>query len=136
MTSTSPTTRQPVAPATDTLPRGTQGFTGQPSEPRGGVTGSPSFSSDGNLLAFGSTIANLVYGDGNAPHGETPGLDGSDAFVVQRKVLSPVPAETYISPAPAGAAPAPEWRLGATAHSLRDGAGRLRARGAGPRPPP
>jgi hypothetical protein len=107
--------------ANDTLTRVTGGFQGQPSEPASGLTGSPSFSSDGSSLAFGSSIADLVYGDGNAPHGETPGFDGSDAFVVRRKVLSPTPAETYISPAPAGPALAPAWRLGVTAHSRRDG---------------
>jgi hypothetical protein len=107
--------------ANDTLTRVTQGFHGRPSEPTSGLTGSPSFSADGNSLAFGSTIADLVYGDGNAPHGETPGFDGSDAFLVKRKVLSPAPAETYISPAPAGPPLAPTWRLGVTAQSRTDG---------------
>jgi hypothetical protein len=107
--------------ANDTLTRVTHGFQGQPSEPVSGLTGSPSFSADGNSLTFASSIANLVYGDGNAPRGETPGFDGSDAFLVHRKVLSPVPAETYVSPAPAGPDLGVPWRLGATAYSRRDG---------------
>jgi hypothetical protein len=109
--------------ANDTLTRVTHGFRGEPSEPAGAVSGSPSFSSDGNTLAFSSTANNLVYGDGNGPPGGKPNgvFDGSDAFISKRKILSPTPAETYISQAPAGPALNPEWRLFVTAHSRRDG---------------
>jgi hypothetical protein len=107
--------------ANDTLTRVTQGFQGQPSEPTSGLSGSPSFSADGNTLSFSSTGTNLVYGDGNSPHGEASVFDGSDAFVVRRKVLTPTPAETYISAAPGAPPLAPVWRLDATARSRRDG---------------
>ncbi len=61
----------------DTLTRVTKGFEGEPSEAASGtgLTYSPSFSSDGNLLAFSSEADNLVYGDGN---------QADDAFVVSR----------------------------------------------------
>jgi Tol biopolymer transport system component len=108
--------------ANDTLTRVTRGFKDESSEPASGVSGSPSFSADGNLLAFSSTAANLVYGDGNAAHGEIrDGFDGSDAFVTRRRVITPTPAETYVSPAPAGPALTADWRLYVTAHSRADG---------------
>ena len=121
--------------ADDTLTRVTQGFEGQPSEEphdeaQAGVdpytdqegSFSPSFSNDGNTLAFASTASNLVYGDGNGtgPEATFP-FDGSDAFVVRRKLFTPTMTETYVSPAPAGPAIVPNWRLGATALSRRNG---------------
>ncbi len=106
----------------DTLTRVTQGFDGEQSEPAGGVSGSPSFSADDDTLAFSSTAVNLVYGDGNAPHGEARnGFDGSDAFVVHRKQFSPTPAESFISTPPGGPQLVQAWRLGVTARSRRDG---------------
>ncbi len=53
---------------------------------------SPSFSTDGDILAFSSTASNLVFGDGNAPPlGLRPAgsVDGSDAFVVSTACSSP-----------------------------------------------
>ncbi len=128
--------------ADNTLTRVTHGYEGGPSEhPHTEVTAgkenqyeirtdgatSPSFSGNGDILAFSSTASNLVYGDGNTP-GQVPNggsADGSDAFFVAREVFSPEPAETYISSAPASPLRAPAWRLGVTAFSLANGSVRL-----------
>ncbi|HEY2181676.1 MAG TPA: hypothetical protein VGH09_08405 [Solirubrobacteraceae bacterium] len=102
----------------DTLTRVTQGFEGGPSEgPVGSghepsFTGSPSFTTDGNLLAFSSNSTNLVYGDGNK---------NSDAFVVDRRVFTSESPVSEISGAPVSPALAPAWQLQATALSRRDG---------------
>jgi Tol biopolymer transport system component len=83
---------------------------------------SPSFTEDGNTLAFASTASNLVYGDGSPHPLEDAGdLDGSEAFLVSRKDFSTVSTETYVSPVPPGPQPAPVWQLGATALSRKDG---------------
>jgi hypothetical protein len=123
--------------ANETLTRVTQGFEGGPSEhphrakpagedpynrPADGAL-SPSFSSDGNVLAFSSTAANLVYGDGNTPplgH-ESEIFDGSDAFVVRREQFPFTPTEGYVSSAPPLPSLTPAWRMGATALSRPDG---------------
>lgn len=91
---------------------------------------SPSFSGTGNLLAFASTAANIVYGDGNTPalvNGklEQSEFDGSDAFLVGRIPFVATPTETYVSGAPAVAGVGPQWQLGVTAASLSDGKVRL-----------
>jgi hypothetical protein len=88
---------------------------------------SPSFSEDGDILAFSSTASNLVYGDGNTPGREpiSGSADGSDAFFVPREVFSSAPAETYVSSAPPSPLLGPEWRLGVTALSLANGSVRL-----------
>jgi hypothetical protein len=90
---------------------------------------SPSFSADGDALAFSSTASNLVFGDGNTPpvtlEEPSGSADGSDVFVVPREVFAPQPAETYVSAAPPGPTVTPEWRLGLTALSLANGAVRL-----------
>ncbi len=121
----------------DTLTRVTHGFEGGPSErphkeqissirpyleDTDGAL-SPSFSADGSELAFSSTAANLVSGDGNTPptEADTGLADGSDAFVVRRAAFSPTPVEASISPAPPGPVVVPEWRLGVTARSLANG---------------
>lgn len=102
----------------DTLTRVTQGFEGGPSEaPTGSghqpsFTGSPSFTTDGNVLAFSSNSTNLVYGDGNR---------NSDAFVVDRRLFTSSSPISEISAAPASPALAPAWNLQATALSRRDG---------------
>jgi hypothetical protein len=99
----------------DTLTRVTQGYEGQPSEPTSNTetfTGSPSFSDDGNLLAFSSLSDNLVYGDGN---------HNSDVFVVARKRFPSNPTAQEVSAAPANPALQPSWQLQATALSRRDG---------------
>jgi Tol biopolymer transport system component len=101
--------------ADDTLTRVTQGYEGEASEAPSGVKGvasSPSFSADGNLLAFSSEADNLVYGDGNK---------ADDAFVVPRIrfVSTPTPQEFSGTTPPIGLAPA--WQLGLTAYSRRDG---------------
>lgn len=88
---------------------------------------SPSFSEDGNLLAFSSTASNLVYGDGNTPppgSSPSPGQgprDGGDVFVVPREVFSPDPTPQVVSPAPPSPTPIPLWTLGVTSASLRNG---------------
>lgn len=121
--------------ANETLTRVTQGFEGGPGEhTHGPVTAgrdpytstdgalSPSFSADGDLLAFSSTASNLVYGDGNTPPsaGSTR-FDGSDAFVVERVDFQGSPAQQYVSPPPPNPPLVPAWLLGVTAVSRRDG---------------
>jgi hypothetical protein len=122
-----------------TLTRVTQGYEGGPGEhphilrptgqdpyeedDDGGLA--PSFSADGQRLAFSSTAANLVWGDGNTPALEpagTPGRsDGADAFVLERRTFGSLPAPSYISPAPAGPLLTPAASLSATAVSRPDG---------------
>lgn len=126
-----------------TLTRVTQSLEGGPSEhphqesgsgttpySQGDGALSPSFSDNGDLLAFSSTAANLVYGDGNTPplvNGqlEKTEFDGSDAFVVARIPFVETPTESYVSSAPGLPRLGLEWRLGATAASLVDGRVRL-----------
>ncbi len=93
----------------DTLTRVTEGFEGGPSEhphePKpssedpyqliGDGALSPSFSDDGDTLAFTSTASNLVFGDGNTPPLGTSAFDGSDAFVVSRMIFTPTPTPQY-----------------------------------------
>jgi hypothetical protein len=126
--------------ANDTLTRVSTGYAGGPSE-HPGVTSqtppalptdgalSPSFSADGNTLAFASTASNLIYGDGNTPAagGEicTCSSDGSDVFDVERRQFPPTTVEQYVSAAPANPEVAPEWRLGVTAVSSSNGTVRL-----------
>jgi hypothetical protein len=122
----------------DTLTRVTSGYEGGPSSRPHYVSGSedpyytsgggaadgalsPSFSDDGDLLGFSSTASNLVYGDGNTPTlGEQVqgAFDGSDVFVVPRKIFPPEEAATYVSSPPANPPLIPEWLLGVTALSL------------------
>jgi hypothetical protein len=82
---------------------------------------SPSFSSDGEVLAFSSTADNLVYGDGNTPAFNDPNVDGSDVFSIGRLTFNRIPTPQAISAAPQGPPLTPQWRLGATALSLGDG---------------
>ena len=101
--------------ASDTLTRVTEGYEGQASEVTPGATTattSPSFSSDGDLLAFSSNSDNLVYGDGNK---------AADAFVVRRERFASSPPTQEVSPQPLLAPLAPRWLLQATARSRRDG---------------
>jgi hypothetical protein len=119
----------------DTLTRVTQGFGGgaseHPHEARaagedpyfksGDGALSPSFDDEGALTAFASTASNLVFGDGNTPPIGSGRFDGSDAFVVARKIFSPLPTSQAISPVPAGPALTPSWRIGVTARSRADG---------------
>ncbi|HYM46608.1 MAG TPA: hypothetical protein VES65_10695 [Solirubrobacteraceae bacterium] len=79
---------------------------------------SPAFSADGTLLAFSSTASNLVLGDGNTPPAGS--LDGSDAFLVARKVQGALPTPQYVS-SPPEAGTEPVWQLGVTALSRSDG---------------
>lgn len=129
--------------ADDTLTRASEGFEGGPSEQAHGTVlqcgessedpycqpitigaQSPSLSADGRLLAFSSTAANLVFGDGNSsrePSGRPEGAhDGSDAYLVERKVFAAVPTPQTISPV-SPVSPAALWRLGVTALSRADG---------------
>ena len=127
----------------DTLTRVTNGYNGGPSEqphpskvvigahdpyeyelstPTAGAQ-SPSFTTDGEELAFSSTASNLVYGDGNTPAGTRVPVtlpDGSDAFVVQREAFgaTPTPNEATSAPEPAFAL---LWNVGVTAISHSDG---------------
>jgi Tol biopolymer transport system component len=119
----------------DTLTRVSEGFDGGPSEhPHEDTTAdedpyqlvgdgalSPSFSDDGNTLAFSSTASNLAFGDGNTPPLVGGRFDGSDAFVVPRIVFTPVPTQQSISPQPAGPPIKAAWRLGVTVRSRADG---------------
>jgi WD40-like Beta Propeller Repeat len=133
--------------ADETLTRVTEGFEGGPSaqphkekaadedpypiEDDGAL--SPSFSDDGNTLAFSSTAANLVYGDGNTPTQNEGGpFDGSDAFVVHREQFSSTATPESASPAPPNPEPMPEWRLGVSAQSLPNGSVRLYVTAPGP----
>jgi dipeptidyl aminopeptidase/acylaminoacyl peptidase len=123
--------------ANDTLTRVTRGYEGGPSEhphveeeredaytkPDDGAL-SPSFTDGGEILAFSSTASNLVYGDGNTPPLRAT-LDGSDAFVVDRRLFGSTPTPQVISAAPANPSPTLLWSLGVTAVSLGDGAVRL-----------
>lgn len=129
--------------ADSTLTRVTEGFEGGPGEYPHQETGSgtspyglgdgalsPSFSDSGDLLAFASTAANLVYGDGNTPplvEGQLKRteFDGSDAFLISRIPFLPTPTETYVSGPPDELPSAPEWRLGVTAATLANGHLRL-----------
>jgi hypothetical protein len=121
--------------ADDTLTRVTHGFDGGAGEAPHGteVSGqdpysstdgalSPSFSDSGDTLAFSSTAANLVYGDGNTPlqAGSTT-FDGSDAFVVSRVLFGVTPTPQYVSSAPASPPLTPDWRLGVSAISRTNG---------------
>jgi Tol biopolymer transport system component len=126
-----------------TLTRVTQGYEGGPGEhphltrpagqdpyeeaDDGGL--SPSFSTNGDLLAFSSTAANLVWGDGNTPPAQVDKVsgsaDGADAFLVERRQFGVLPTLSEISPRPAGPALAPAPSLSATAVSLPDGEVRL-----------
>lgn len=114
--------------ANDTLTRVTHGFHGESEaaeqphvevstgedpykKPQEGSF-SPSFSADGNTLAFSSSADNLAFGDGNG---------ASDAFVVQRTVFGFTPTETYVSSPPPHPSLRPAWALGVTAVSQRNG---------------
>ncbi len=132
--------------ADDTLTRVSHGYSG-PDEPSeaphkpvlagedpykenpGDGSVSPSFSTDGTVLAFASTASNLVFGDGNAPPAGP--LDGSDTFVVERTVFHSVTAPQAISSAPETATE-PLWKLGMTALSRPDGSVLLYVRAPGP----
>jgi len=121
--------------ANDTLTHVTQGFAGEASaaphgtevpgqDPYRNTNGalSPSFSDGGDTLAFSSTAANLVYGDGNTPQQqESPVFDGSDAFVVPRIVFDSTPTTQFVSNPPGIPPLTDAWRLGVTAFSRRDG---------------
>jgi hypothetical protein len=102
--------------ANDTLTRVTHAFNGAPTQlvhvAENGFAGSPSFSADGNRLAFTSVAPTHVYGDGN---------QASDVFVVDRQTFASDAVLQYISAAPSGPAIEPAWLLGVRAHSRRDG---------------
>ncbi len=91
---------------------------------------SPSFSRGAEQLAFSSTAANLVFGDGNTPAvgSQSDFADGADAFVVPRILFSTEPTPQSISAAPPNPAPEPPWRLSVNASSLASGAVLLSAR--------
>jgi hypothetical protein len=122
--------------ADDTLTRVTHGYEGGASEHphQAAIAGeedeykkeddgalAPSFSNDGELLAFSSTASNLVYGDGNTPPLGSEVSDGSDAFVVKRVLFGSQPTPQVISGAPSNPPLTPLWNLGATALSIGNG---------------
>jgi hypothetical protein len=127
----------------DTLTRVTHGYDGGPSEAPhaevtskedqylevgGGADGaqSPSFSENGDLVAFSSTASNLVYGDGNTPSlSGQKDSDGSDVFFIKRETFTNEAAPQSISPAPAQPSLTSPWGLAVTARSLPDGDVRL-----------
>jgi len=126
--------------ADETLTRVTEGYEGGPSEhphqtpiagsrdqytTLGDGSLSPSFSGNGDLLAFSSTASNLVYGDGNTPNINETNLDGSDAFVVPRVVFGATPTPEVISAAPPNPTSTPSWRLQVTASTSANGSVRL-----------
>jgi Tol biopolymer transport system component len=110
----------------NTLALVSQGYEGGPAE--GDVYG-PSFSGDGNTLAFASAAHNLVYGAVNS--------GGSDVFATSVLTTPEAPGVQSIAPLPPTPPPAPQWLIGATVQrgpggSLLlevaiPGAGRLRA---------
>jgi len=121
-----------------TLTRVTQDYNGGPSElphglrqpseedfyegrPSAGAE-SPSFSADGTLLAFTSSASNLAFGDGNTPPAGFG--DGSDAFLLARRVPGVLPTPQYVSQSPPTATE-PAWQLGVSALSSADGSVRL-----------
>lgn len=124
---------------TESLHRVSHGHSG-PGEaslgPGAGANGdgatAPSLDADGHLLAFASTAANLVEGDGN---------DASDVFLVEDGSGGAREAPVSISAAPPQPRSKPRRRLALSAFSLPDGdvklvavvpaAGRLQARVAG-----
>lgn len=120
--------------ADDTLTRVSHGFDGEASEhphrtedkedqyerPDDGAL-SPSFSGNGETIAFSSTASNLVFGDGNTPALGEERVDGSDVFTVNRVTFNPTPAQQSISPEPPNPTPTPTWALSATASSQANG---------------
>jgi len=122
--------------ADDTLTRVTHGIEGGPGEqphrpvqagidpyPASDGAFSPSFSAEGNALAFSSTASNLVYDDGNSAPLEDPNHaeDGSDAFIVARLSFSSVTPQQSISSPPEGPKIEPYWQLSVTARTRSDG---------------
>ncbi len=99
---------------------------GIPTEPEDGAL-SPSFSQNGEKVAFSSTAANLAYGDGNTPPlgQESLEFDGSDAFVTERALFSGAPTPQEVSSPPPAPALVPAWELGVTARSLSNGSVQL-----------
>jgi hypothetical protein len=124
-----------VDTADDTLTRVSQGFSGEPSEHphpptppnvdpythQGDGAMSPTFSDEGNVIAFSSTASNLAFGDGNTPPLGVENFDGSDAFAVSRVIFNPLPTPQSISAAPPGPATSAAWKIGVTVRSRADG---------------
>ena len=124
--------------ANQTLTRVTHGFSGetaQPEQPHVEVEAgrdpyteqegsfAPSFSADGNALAFSSTASNLAYGDGNSPKANENSVrfDGADAFVVLRRQFSGSAAETFVTPPPPLPVPEIPWAVSLIATTRTDG---------------
>jgi len=119
--------------ATNTLTRLTHGIggeeepAGQPheevkagvdpyTETQGEGTFAPSFTSNGQTIAFSSTADNLVYGDGNTPETRSSPGGGSDAFLISQVPFTPEPPQQEISKAPPNPPPpGGGWVLYATA---------------------
>ncbi|MGN6587785.1 MAG: TolB family protein [Solirubrobacterales bacterium] len=89
----------------------------------GAGAAAPSLDADGRLLAFSSTAANLVEGDGN---------EAADAFVVADEGGATAAGASLISPLPPAPRPRRGKRLLVTAASLPDGDVRLTVTVPGP----
>jgi hypothetical protein len=105
--------------ASDTITRVTHGYAAETeqSQPGGALVeqteaGSPSFSDDGNLVAFSSAAINLSFGDGNR---------ASSVFVVSRKRFAAEVVQQFVSVPPPAPNTNPSWLLGVSARSRRDG---------------
>jgi hypothetical protein len=107
--------------ADGTLTRVTHGYAGEGEQTRAPApgafrseleAGSPSFTANGATLAFSSSAANLVFGEGTK---------ASSVFVVSRKQFESEQVQQIISPAPPQPALEPVWLLSVTARSLADG---------------
>jgi hypothetical protein len=84
---------------------------------------SPSFSANGESLAFSSTASNIVFGDGNTPTigSSSDFADGADVYLVPRITFASEPTPQSISPVPANPTLEPPWKLSVSASSLANG---------------
>jgi Tol biopolymer transport system component len=87
----------------NTLALVSEGYEGSPAE---GNVYSPSFSGDGNTLAFASAAHNLVYGTVNS--------GDSDVFATAAVTTPEAPGVQSIAPLPPEPPPVPQWLIGAT----------------------
>jgi Tol biopolymer transport system component len=93
----------------NTLALVSEDYEGGPAE---GDVYSPSFSGNGDALAFASGAPNLVYGASNA--------GDSDVFAISSIATPEAPGQQSIAPPPSDPLTAPQWLISATA---RRGAG-------------
>ena len=77
-----------------------------------GSANEPSFSADGNTLAFASSADNLAFGAYNG---------ASSVFTIHDAPAPGAPGQTALGQAPAAAPVVPSYQLSATVHPSRDG---------------